>query len=243
MSGLPVLQDPPAVHVAGEIERALLALWPVARERLWQPRHLAAIVRLRRRFALRPLRLGELKVMAPRSTVPDCEACTDICCTGSNARVSLRLRDIAALVDRGLDAHITHDLPDGKLRTATWARREADGSVFHRAFPVLSRDATQTCTLLTGDRTCGAFPDWPLSCARYPYALDLESKVVFYAKSCQSTQLLPAGEAAPRVQSLVRAVVDAYNARIQDVVMLHLARTELAELGLLRFVNLDALDA
>ena len=245
MNGLPILQHVPdarAVHVAGIAERGLFALWPVARQRLWEPRHWRAIVRLRRRFTLRPLRLGQLKVLAPRSALPDCDACTDICCTGPNARVSLRLRDIAALVDRGLAAHITHELPNDKNDATTWARREADGSVFHRVFPVLTRDTTQTCTLLTPDRACGAFPDWPLSCARFPYALDLESKVILYAKSCQSTQLLPAGEAAPRVQTLVRAVVDAYNARIQDIVMVHLAQPELAELGLLSFLNLGALD-
>lgn len=191
------------------------------------------------------VRLGELRVVIPAGEVPDCESCVELCCTGPNAIVSLRLRDIAALMDAGLEhAIVRRDLdeatrPTGKSGTIrhTWARREADSSVFHRAFPVLARDRTHTCALLTEDRRCGAWPAWPLSCARYPYALDLQMKVVFWASGCTSKMTLPVGEAPPRVRTLVRAVVDAYNERVKDIITVSLARAELRDIGVLRHID------
>ena len=67
---------------------------------------------------------------------------------------------------------------------------------------MLARDQTGTCALLTADRTCGAFPSWPLSCARYPYALDLQRRVVFWAKGCGSSTVLPSGEAPENIKRL-----------------------------------------
>lgn len=240
MTSLPVLQGKP-VHTPGPKEQALVELWPIARKRLYRWGFLRKSLSLRRRFQLRLLRLGELKVKVPTGQTPDCESCTELCCTGPNSLVSLRLRDIAALTDAGLARFILRERPAVSAKNPTWARREADSSVFHQVFPVLLRDATSTCALLTEDRQCGAFPAWPLSCARYPYALDLESRVVFWASGCASSTVLPASEAAPRVRELVRAVVDSYNERVKDVILLHLAREELQEIGLLDHLRLDLL--
>ncbi len=252
MSALPVVDDRPALaeHVPGSLESGLAALWQSAGRRVNTLRYWRESLALRRRFHLRFLRLGQLKVAVPRGKTPDCDACTEICCTGPDAVVSLRLRDIAALVDAGLERHIA---PSSAVRPAlapstrrerkavTWARQEADGSVFHQVFPVLARDDTGTCSLLTEDRLCGAYPHWPLSCARYPYALDLRLGVVFYARSCGSYHEVPAVDAPVHVRALLRAVVDAYNERVKDAVLLHVARPELEALGLLRFLDLEAL--
>ncbi|MBM4283405.1 MAG: hypothetical protein FJ137_22565 [Deltaproteobacteria bacterium] len=227
-------------HEPGPVERALADLWRVERERFWRLANLGTILRLRRRFALQTLRAADLTVVVPRGQVPDCEACVDLCCTGPHAVVSLRLRDVAALVDRGLTAHLTFDRPPPPP-SSSWARREAEGAVFARAFPVLTRDATGTCRFLTEQRLCGAWPSWPLSCARYPYALDLQSRVVFYAKGCQSTRQATYDEAPARVRALVDAVVESYNARVRDVVLLAVARPRLRELGLLEWVREDQL--
>jgi hypothetical protein len=242
--------------VPGDVERALTALWPLAQARLTHPRGWWRWWRLHRRFSLRFVRIGELSVKIPYGQVPDCEACTELCCTGDNAIVSLRLRDIAALMDIGRAAHITHERDVRTVRSArssravttskqaartTWARTEADASVFHRVFPTLVRDATGTCSLLSDARTCSVWPAWPLSCARYPYALDLQNRVVFYAKGCTSTQTMTTSEAPVKVRELVRAVVDAYNERIKDIILVHMAREELRELGLLAHLQLDAL--
>jgi Fe-S-cluster containining protein len=230
-------------HKPGPLEEKLAALWPIARGRLYRWGHLRQTLALRRRFSLSLLHVGQLKVAIPQGKLPDCESCEDICCTGPNAIVSLRLRDIAALVDAGLERFIESERPQVPVKEPTWARREADGSVFHQAFPVLARDATGTCALLTEDRRCGAFPAWPLSCARYPYALDLQSRVVFWAKGCASTTIVSSSEAPVRVRALLRAVVDAYNERVKDAVRLSMAREELEALGLLKYVKLENLDA
>jgi hypothetical protein len=232
------------VHVPGPVESALASLWREESARLYRVRNLWTLWRLRRRFSLRLLRASALRVAVPRGQVPDCESCLDLCCTGPHAVVSLRLRDIARLHDRGLTHHITFERPPWTPTNPsvnTWARREAEGSIFARAFPVLTRDATGTCGFLTTDRTCGLWPAWPLSCARYPYALDLQAGVVFYAKGCKSTVMAPFDEAPARTRALVSAVVEAYNARIRDVILLAVARPRLASLGLLAHIKVDEL--
>lgn len=236
---LPILQEDDESAPMGATERALDELWRRARSRLWTRRYLRQSLHLWRHYHLRPLDLGQLRVVVPMGQVPDCESCTELCCTGPNAVVSLRFRDLARLVDAGLEHAIATERPAPPAARAarTWARREADASIFGQAFPVLARDRTGTCVLLSTERTCGAWPRWPLSCARYPYALDLQSRVVFWAKGCGSSRILPGGEAPPRVRALLRAVVDAYNERLRDVILLAVARPELAELGLLRFVD------
>lgn len=245
---LPVLPHDRSQHdatlVRGPCERALEELWPVARARLWTLRYARETLTLWRRFHLRPLRLAALRIVVPPGQVPDCDACTEICCTGDNAVVSLRFRDLARLVDAELSTHVTHERPAPRLPEArrSWARREADASVFGQAFPVLTRDQTGTCSLLSAERTCGAWPRWPLSCARYPYALDLQRRVVFWAKGCQSSTVLPMSEAPPRVRALAQAVIDAYNERLRDAVLVAVARPELHDLGLLRFVDVSRLD-
>lgn len=236
---LPILDSAP-VHVPGERERALTALWDHVGREFYRLRNWRNVVRLRRRFSLRPLRVRDVVVKMPRQQLPDCESCLELCCTGPDAVVSLRLRDIAVLADLGRTDLLAWERPPTPPK-AGWARREADGSVFHRAFPILRRDATGTCAALTDERLCGLYPSWPLSCARYPYALDLQLKVVFYAKGCGTPHLTPPADAPLHVRRLVHAVVDAYNARLRDIVLLAMARPALADLGLLEHVRVDEL--
>lgn len=254
MKGLPILAAAgpadvrradafePAAPVVGPKEAALRALWPIAVARLRAPRGWWTWARLARRYRLRTLRPSQLVVRVADGLLPDCASCTEVCCTGPNAIVSLRLIDVARLVDAGLERYVVRGAPTAAGDDATWARREADGSVFRRAFPILARDRTGTCALLTEDRLCGAHPAWPLSCARYPYALDLLGRSVFYAKGCGSRELLPYADAAPRVRRLVEAVVEGYNERVKDVVLVHVARRDLADLDLARHVSFDEID-
>lgn len=224
----------------GPLERALDELWKKARMRLYMPRHLFTWLDLSRRFDLHFVRTSELEIAIPRGLVPDCEACVEICCTGPNARVSLRLVDIAALVDAGLEEHIVHEPPAAeRLTFGTWAAKELGWSVFSRCFPVLRRDATGTCTLLTEDRLCGAYPAWPLSCARYPYSLDVLHRRLFLAKGCQSHRFVTVDDVPGKVRGLVEAAVRSYNERIKDIILLHVALEELDALGLLRFLRLE----
>lgn len=233
-----------ATHVPGPLERSVSDLWERTRFRLHSPRYLWTWLDLRRRFDLRLVRPQSVKVMVPRGLIPDCESCVDICCTGPNAIVSLRLTDIAALVDAGLESAMTHERPAGEREAASqkqksWARLEADWSLFHRAFPVLKRDVTGTCSLLTAQRTCGAYPSWPLSCARYPYAFDVLNNRVFLAKGCDSHRELTLDDVPGSVRRLVDNSVRAYNERVKDVILLHVALEELAALGLVKHLQLE----
>lgn len=246
MSGLPILpSDPPAAssrppHVKGPVEVALEALYRLKAPQFYTLQNVRTVLRVRRRFSLKMVSLDKLKVRIPAGKLPDCENCVDLCCTGSDAVVSLRLRDLAALIDVGRTDLISFERPKTPPKPR-WARKEADGSVFHRAFPNLLRDATGTCAALTEDRLCGLFPSWPLSCARYPYALDLQLGVIFYAQGCRSTHDVAPVDAPVHVRRLVTAVVDAYNARVRDIILLATAKPELEALGLLQHVRVDEL--
>lgn len=228
-----------ASHKPGALERSVDELWQRTRFRLHSPRYLWTWLELRRRFDLSLVRPASVKVMVPRGLVPDCESCVDICCTGPNAVVSLRLTDIAALVDAGLERAMTHERPDREPDDKSWARLEADWSVFHRAFPVLKRDVTGTCSLLTESRTCGAYPSWPLSCARYPYAFDALNNRVFLAKGCESHREVSLDDAPGGVRRLVDNAVRAYNERVKDVILLHVALEEIHGLGLIEHLRLE----
>ena len=172
--------------------------------------------------------------MVPAGKVPDCDTCLDICCTGPKSIVSLRLRDIAALLDAGLQQHITHE----RARFAILG----NSSIFDTIFPVLAQDRTQTCTLLDENRMCGAYPHWPISCARYPYAVDALNKVVFYAKGCGSYDLLPPYEVAERTRYLVQAAIESYNERIKDIFLIYFAKTDLEKIGLNQYLNLSKIE-
>jgi hypothetical protein len=222
-------------HDPGPTEQALEALWAGQRYRLYHPRNVWRWLDARRRFELRFIRASSVKVMVPAGRLPDCANCLELCCTGPDAVVSLRLSDVAALVDAGLERHVVHDRPE-QVDDPSWARLEADWSVFHRMFPVLQRDTTGTCALLTEERTCGAWPAWPLSCARYPYSLDVLNSRVFLAKGCQSHRQISIDDAPDSVRVLVDAAVRGYNERVRDVILLHIALDELHELDLLRFL-------
>lgn len=228
-----------ATHEPGPLERALDELWQKARFRLHSPRYLWTWLELSHRFELRLVRPPSVKVMVPAGTVPDCDACVELCCTGPNAVVSLRLADIAALSDAGLAGAITHERPAQGDDDKSWARKENEWSVFHRAFPVLKRDATGTCALLTEERLCGAYPSWPLSCARYPYAFDALHGRVFLARGCTSLRQLRYDDAPGTVRRLVDNAVRAYNERVKDIILLHVALEELHALGLLRHLALE----
>lgn len=226
-------------HVPGPLETEVEALWQRVRFRLYTPRFVWRWLDLRRRFELRFVRAQSVKVMVPRGLLPDCESCVDLCCTGPNAVVSLRFSDMAALHDRGLAHHIARARPEVEPQRATWARLEAEWSVFHRMFPALQRDVTGTCALLTEERTCGAWPAWPWSCARYPYALDLLNERVFLAKGCGSHRQMSLDDVPGSVRRLVDAAVRGYNERVRDVILLGVAMEELHQLGLLGHLALE----
>lgn len=225
--------------MSGRRVKALDALWADARFRLYQPRHVLTWLRLKQQFDLRFVRFSELTLKMPIGAVPDCAACENVCCTGPDAVVSLRLRDIATLLDADL-GHAIGPAPsrDAWQKGQTAASSENAASWFYKGFPALVRDKTGTCTLLGTDLSCTAHPHWPVSCARYPYALNLVDKTVFWARGCEDYTVVPSKEAPAATRALLKAVVDSYNERIKDLILVHVAPRELHELGLLDAVTL-----
>ncbi|MBI5494805.1 MAG: hypothetical protein HY904_07230 [Deltaproteobacteria bacterium] len=226
----------------GRLEQQLAALWtPRIRARLLQPRHWGDALHLRRHYDLQELHPNELMLDYRTGKLPDCEACVNVCCTGAHRVVLLRLVDVAALVDAGLEEFLTLDKPvfPAEETAANPALGDLVRSEAWRRMPVLRQDATRTCTLLREDNRCGAWPAWPLSCARFPYSLDILHMRVFFARSCGSVQQAPTREGRRREARLVDAVVDAYNQRTRDAVLLRVARPELEALGLARFIRWD----
>ena len=121
----------------GPVERALRdAQHGALARRFFSVRGFLTTLKLRRRFDLRPLqdeRIGE----GP-SKVPDCAACTARCCAQPQNEVSLRLIDIARLLDGGHAAGIDRDrarrlaetmaAPPDSLTRFPMLRNKPDGS-------------------------------------------------------------------------------------------------------------------
>jgi Fe-S-cluster containining protein len=227
---------------SGPLEQRLAALWRQARFRPWRPAHWGRWLRMRQRYDLTPLKVSQLRVRVPPRLVPDCEACEEVCCTGRSRVVSLRLLDVARLIDAGLAQHITTQRPQFTLAELDQspALRDRVDSDLWRWFPVLTQDATATCTLLDERLRCRAHPAWPLSCARFPYALNVAARTIFLAPSCRSTRTVQPHELGAPVRALVDAAVAAYNEQIRDLILVHVARAELEQLGLLRYLTLPS---
>ncbi|MCP4503244.1 MAG: hypothetical protein GY822_25180 [Deltaproteobacteria bacterium] len=228
-----------AVENAPSHVAQLEALWPLAKKKLLSLKGIPTWMRLKRRYDLRFLQIGELRVEVPAGLMPDCEGCTELCCTGPNAEVTLRMRDICALLDSGLQDAISvgeRNVIDKKEKYSTrWRMRQ---TFFGNVFPVLKRDSTLTCVLLDEKRQCNAWPQWPLSCARYPYSVDATHKVLFLAGGCRSHRTMGAGDVPDAVRKLVRAAVDGYNERIKDLILLHLVLEEVHAIGVTPFLDL-----
>lgn len=243
MSSLPMFKSkteaPSQRRPPGALEAALVALWDDVWARRYSLRFLWARLILSPRYNLRFFKPGDFSIRTPFRVASDCEECLEVCCAGDNAIVSLRLLDIARLCDEGLSAHIAKERPDERT-AVTPAKWEADNSIYHQIFPVLTRDKTGTCSLLTEDRKCGVWPNWPLSCERYPFALDVQRREIFWAAGCRSKKSIPFELAGPYQKKRIEAAVAGYNERIKDLILLQVAKKELRDLGITKHLNLPS---
>ena len=232
MSRLPIVDERarPLPTVA-----ALERLWEeVAGRPLWAGGRFFLYLRLRARMRLSMLRPERLTSIVPEGKVNDCSACTDICCIGHEQTVSLRFRDIATLVDIGREDLMTKTKPAFSATTlaAKPALARTVVSETWRRFPVLAQNAFGACKALSDEGKCTLYPHWPTSCARFPYALDVEADELTYSPRCRSFWIRP--DAGAKVTAMKVAAVAAYNERIKDLVLLAYAPERLAELGLTR---------
>lgn len=216
---------------------ALERLWSEIRSRpLWANGRFFLYLRLRSRMRLKMLRPDDLVSIVPEGKVNDCSACTEICCIGHEQTVSLRFRDIATLMDIGRVDLITKKKPvfsDALLAEKPALARTVASDAWSR-FPVLTQNAFGACRALSEEGKCTLYPYWPTSCARFPYALDVEAHEITYSQRCRSFWIR--SDAEPKVTAMKLAAVAAYNERIKDLVLLAYAPRQLEDLGLTRYL-------
>jgi len=223
----------PIVPELGDKRRALEALWTeTTAKSLWLPKTLWRYMNLKRRVNLRMLHRWDVDVPPPPRALPNCRACTDICCIGKKNQVSLRLVDIAMLMDMGREDLIAveHDAPPKD----SYARERFLQSRTYAMFPVLKQDEQERCAALGRDKRCTIYPAWPLSCARFPYSLDLEDKEIFYSPRCPSYDIVLGHE---RINVMIDAALTAYNERIRDFILVEFAWAGLQRHGFATYVR------
>lgn len=205
---------------------------------LWLPPDLLRYLKLKRDIDLTQVRRKDAMVTLPRGALPNCRACTNSCCVGKENTVSLRLVDIARLIDLGRTDLIATEQPNLAQVPSTMARRRFMASRSFAVFPVLKQDANHRCLALSADSRCSLHPHWPLSCARFPYSLDRDDNEVFYSSRCGSAEMYYESADVKRCEVMIDATLNAYNQRIRDFVLLEYARPALDALGLTRYLAL-----
>ncbi|MBI3178802.1 MAG: hypothetical protein HYZ27_04035 [Deltaproteobacteria bacterium] len=174
----------------------------------------------------------------PPGTIPDCEACDDLCCAGVENVVSLRLSDVARLMDVGRTDLISKKKPrfPEQLLASRPALRELTESELFRTLPVLRQEGdARICAALGEDLKCTLYPAWPLSCERFPYSLLAQRRRVVWGTRCPSKKSADTHQA--RSRELFHGAVDTFNERIKDAILLAHARHELDELGIGAFLT------
>jgi Fe-S-cluster containining protein len=230
MSRLPIVQE--AARPLPTV-RALEKLWDEVAERpLWAGGRFFKYLRLRAKVRLKFADPKQFTTIAPEGKVNDCSACYELCCVGKNQTVSLRFRDIATLIDIDRVDLITQTKP--KLDDESPARARTAASDAWRRFPVLAQNSYGACNALSTAGKCTLYPYWPTSCARFPYTLEIENRVISYSPRCRSFWIRP--DVGEKIDAMKVAAVAAYNERIKDLVLLAYAPERLAELGLARFI-------
>lgn len=193
---------------------------------------------LRASYDLDLLAPREVVNAVPLGTIPDCEACDDLCCAGMENVVSLRLSDIARLIDVGRTELITKKKPRfaAALLSARPSLRELTESELFRTLPVLRQTGdARICAALGKDLKCTLYPAWPLSCERFPYSLLAQRRRVVWGTRCPSKKSSESFEA--RSRELFRGAVETFNERVKDAVLLAHARKTLDELGIGEFLT------
>ncbi len=217
----------------GPAQVGLDALWSRYRSK-WRrlfSRRMIAELELRASFDVDTLSTWRIANRIPKGTIPDCPRCPDICCAGLENVVSLRLTDVALLLDidrTDLMSRKKPNFPAYMLRGRP-ALAELVASDLWRALPVLRQlGEDHVCSALSPELTCTLYPSWPSSCERFPYTLSAIRKEVVWGRRCPVQRSGP----VERSQELFRAALDAYNRRIMDAVLITHARAELDALGL-----------
>ncbi|MEL7372119.1 MAG: hypothetical protein AAFN74_24550 [Myxococcota bacterium] len=221
---------PPSPHT-----EALDALWSSYRSK-WRrllSRNAVQELRLRASFDVDLLAHWRMKNRTPAGTIPDCPNCNNICCAGLENVVSLRLKDVACLIDIGRTDLMSKKKPNfpRSMLVERPGLRELVASELWRTLPVLRQTGDlKVCAALGPDLKCTLYPNWPLTCERFPYTLNVMRKQVTWGTRCPSRQRDSSFE--PRRKEMYKAALNAYDERVKDAVLLAHARKELDAAGI-----------
>jgi len=183
----------------------------------------------RRRYRWRRLEREALSIDIPPGRLPACQSCQGLCCREPNL-VSLRLSDLARLVDVGLGWAAVPALGGG--RQATYREHPElaalEGLDSFRWFPVLAQTDGH-CVFLGPDDRCAIHSIRPLDCRRYPYLLATDLQRVRWAGGCP--YWVEQGGAGEQ-EALVGEVLAHFEQKLRDLAWLEFAPRELEALGL-----------
>ncbi|MBC7794298.1 MAG: YkgJ family cysteine cluster protein [Clostridia bacterium] len=238
MSRLPIVQQSPTVPRDLPTVRQLEKLWDeIAARPLWAGGRFFAYLKLRAKMRLNFAERKRFTSIVPEGKVNDCSTCYELCCVGHDQTVSLRFRDIATLMDVERTDLITQTKPafDKATRSAKPALARTVASDAWTRFPVLAQTSYGACKALSTEGKCTLYPHWPTSCARFPYALEVENSTITYSARCRSFWIRP--DCGDKIDAMKVAAVATYNERIKDLVLLAYAPRQLSELGLMRFIG------
>ncbi len=222
----------------GEVGAALDELWQdLSHHGLWRRPYTWKYIKLLTHYRLRLLAPHEVKILIPRGKVNYCHECCDNCCLGKHSAVLLHLQDIALLLDHDNEHYISQKKPTfaKEVLLERPALERNQRSIYWRVFPIIKQNKFHACSALGVDGLCKLYPHWPLSCARFPYSLHADDRRIFFSPRCPS-YLLDEVRGA-RASLMAKAAVDAYNAAIKDIILLHYLPEKLADLGLLQYLN------
>ena len=219
-------------------QNKLNVLWQeVSTKRVFQFKNILKDFYLLHKYDLRFVRPGQLRIRFDRELVPDCANCAKNCCHGAENTVSLRLVDIARLLDAGLAEAIDLDnqsfREDPYFKTNKKLLRSLNNDSWN-FFPVLKR-INNICPYLDRKKRCTIYAHRPLTCRRFPYVLATSKRDLLFSKKCYNPKK---SESAKLPAQLFQDSIDSYNERVKDLILINYAKQELIELGLGRYLNI-----
>ncbi|MFC1483092.1 YkgJ family cysteine cluster protein [Candidatus Margulisiibacteriota bacterium] len=177
--------------------------------------------------------------MAP-PLVPDCHACDKNCCSGSGNQVTLRLKDIARLIDNNKEHYIdVKNKPQLELKKYRfWERfhRRKDQE-FLNIFPKLKQKDDGTCIFLTEDKKCSIHTIRPLVCRSFPYSLEQSLREITFSLSCSTFKKAENETDEKLVKQLFNDTITNYNEKIDDLIAVFLYPHELNKIGVQKYIS------
>jgi Fe-S-cluster containining protein len=169
-----------------------------------------------------------------RFVVPDCANCKSRCCVHRHvgSGILLSLRDVAALVDSGLE----------ELIVGTFTFRRRNGRILPE-FEKMPRLAKRQGNCVFYDPVsglCTQYGDRPTICRRFPYEIDYrgrsEKPFARFISWAPCRKKRGGRELEPAVRQMVEDAVADENVSFEDVVLLPEHIAELRRIGFARFL-------